>query len=72
MKTGTYYLNNTGHRWVVLPKPQVKCITPEGEEVTRTALMFEGFGNWVTVQLSYKGKKKFYLTDKDVIELRVD
>lgn len=65
MRTGIYYLNNSGSRWVVLPKPKVNVLTPEGFK-TRTILSFESFGNFGCAVISYKGKKyKCLLEDSD-------
>jgi hypothetical protein len=57
---GLYYLNNTGNRWVVYEngkKPVHEFMTNKGETVKRTAIFYESFGNFTTVQISWKGKK---------------
>lgn len=60
MRNGTYYLNNTGHRWVVYEngvKPKHVFTTSTGEVVTRTAIEYRSFGNFATIRISWKGKK---------------
>lgn len=60
MRNGTYYLNNTGHRWVVFEdgkKPRHTFTTSKGEQVTRTAIFYESFGNFATVCINWKGKR---------------
>ena len=60
MGNGTYYLNNTGHRWVHYingKKEKVTLETKSGTRVTRTANFYESFGNFATVNISYKGKR---------------
>jgi hypothetical protein len=60
MRNGTYYLNNSGHRWIVYEngkKPQHTFKTKDGKEVTRTAIYYEMFGNFAVICISYKGKK---------------
>jgi hypothetical protein len=64
MRNGTYYLNNNGSRWVIFDngaKIKVRIIPDEynglDEEVIRTALFFEAFGNFASVTVSIKGKK---------------
>jgi hypothetical protein len=60
MRNGTYYLNNSGHRWVVYingKKEKVTLQTESGKEVVRTAIYYEMFGNFAVVCISYKGKK---------------
>ena len=70
MRTGTYYLNNSGSRWVVLPKEKLKVILPDGTESSRTAICYESFGNFATVQISYKGVKAFYFPEEDGIKIK--
>ena len=60
MRNGCYYLNNSGHRWVVYQngvKEKITLKTVSGREVTRTAIFYESFGNFASVCISYKGKK---------------
>lgn len=63
MRTGMFYLNNSGHRWVIFPKPKITVVFPDGHEEQRTAIMFEASSNFATVQLSIQGKKAFHLQD---------
>ena len=60
MRTGTYYLNNNGSRWVVLingKREQREFSTKTGAKVVRTVNYYESFGNFATCNISYKGKK---------------
>ena len=66
MRNGTYYLNNSGSRWIHLTngkKDKITFKTESGKEITRTAIFFESFGNFASVCISYKGKKINVLTD---------
>jgi hypothetical protein len=57
---GLYYLNNTGHRWVIYEKgkkPVHEFLTSSGKKVVRTAIFYESFGNFAVAQISWKGKK---------------
>ena len=69
MNNNIFYLNNSGSRWVVLPKPKVPVILPDGKKAYRTAICYEAFGNFATVQISYKGIKRFYLFEDDGIKI---
>ena len=65
-KTGTFYLNNSGSRWVVLEngkKVTHTFQTKSGKNVTRTVIEFRSFGNFGSCVISYKGKKINVLTD---------
>jgi hypothetical protein len=67
MRHGTYYLNNSGSRWVVYEngnKPRHKFTTTTGETVERTAIEYRSFGNLGSVVISYKGKKINVLIDQ--------
>ena len=58
--TGLYYLNNSGHRWVVYQdgkKEKITLETKSGELVTRSVNYYEQLGNWATANISYKGKR---------------
>lgn len=58
--TGTYYLNNSGHRWVNFTngeKDQTKVLFPDGHIENRTILYYESFGNFAVCCISLKGKK---------------
>jgi hypothetical protein len=66
MRNGTYYLNNSGSRWIILTngkKEKITLKTESGKEITRTAIFYESFGNFASVCISYKGKKINVLTD---------
>jgi hypothetical protein len=59
MRTGQFYLNNHGSRWIILEngkKPKIKVLTPEGFKML-TPLYYSSFGNWATVAIQYKGVK---------------
>lgn len=64
MKNGTYYLNNTGSRWITLPKEPMRFETKSGKTVTRTPIYFESFGNFAVVCISYKGKRLKVFADQ--------
>ena len=60
MRNGTYYLNNSGNRWVCYEngkKPKHTFKTESGEMVERTAIFYEMFGNFAVACISWKGKK---------------
>jgi hypothetical protein len=60
MSYQTYYLNNSGSRWIVLENNKRSKITLEtksGNKVTRSVNFYESFGNFATANISYKGKK---------------
>lgn len=60
MLNGTYYLNNSGSRWVTFAngkKQQITLLTKSGKQITRTVIFYESFGSYATAQISYKGKK---------------
>lgn len=60
MLNGTYYLNNTGSRWIHLTngqKDKISLHTTAGKTITRTVIYYESFGNFATALISYKGKK---------------
>lgn len=66
MRTGTFYLNNHGSRWVHLDNGKKSTITLEtksGKSITRTVIYYESFGNWATALISYKGKKISVFSD---------
>ncbi len=59
-RNGTFYLNNSGTKWVAFEdgkKTTVTLETKSGKLVTRTVIYYEAFGNWATALISYKGKK---------------
>ena len=60
MRTGTYYLNNSGSRWVCFEngvKAKHTFVTKSGKTVVRTASEYRAYGNHATVVISYKGKR---------------
>lgn len=60
MMNGTFYLNNSGSRWVHYingQKEKRTFVTQSGKTITRTILFYESFGNFGTCRISYKGKK---------------
>jgi hypothetical protein len=60
MRNGTFYLNNSGHKWVNLTngkKDKIVLKTISGQLITRTVIYYESFGNFATCRISYKGKK---------------
>lgn len=66
MRTGTYYLNNTGHRWVNLEngkRDRITLETKSGKAITRSVNFWEAFGNFATANISYKGKRINVFTD---------
>jgi len=59
MRTGVFYLNNSGSRWIVLEngkKPKIQVLTPEGFK-NLTPLYYASFGNFGVVAIKYKGIK---------------
>ena len=67
MRNGTYYLNNSGHRWVCFKngkKPKHTFKTASGASVERTAIYYESFGNFAVVCISWKGKKVKVFADQ--------
>lgn len=66
MRTGTYYLNNNGSRWVIYQdgkKPQHTFMTSSGVPVIRTAIEYFSFGNFGGILINYKGKRIRVLSD---------
>lgn len=58
--TDTYYLNNSGSRWVEYTngiKDSITLETKSGNQITRKVSFYESFGNYVLAHISYKGKK---------------
>lgn len=61
----TYYLNNSGSRWVNLDrfgnKDKITLIARDEAgketEILRTCQFWESFGNFAVCQISYKGKR---------------
>jgi len=65
MKTETYYLNNSGSKWITYPKEKVLVIdAAEKYCKIRTIQHYESFGNFAVACLKYKGKMiKAFLED---------
>jgi hypothetical protein len=66
MLNGIYYLNNTGHKWIVFEqgqKQKITLFTKSGIKVVRTVIYYESFGNFATALISYKGKKMSVFPD---------
>ena len=66
MRNDTYYLNNSGSRWIHMingKREKVSLTTKSGKRVERTANYYSSFGNFATVNISYKGKKINVFTD---------
>ncbi len=66
LKSGTYYLNNSGSKWIHLEngkKPKHEFRTKSGKIVTRTVQYYESWGNFGCVCISYKGKQIKVLAD---------
>ena len=63
----TFYLNNTGSRWVHIDrfgnKDKIALETKSGKLVTRTCQFYESFGNFATIQITYKGKRMVVFPD---------
>ena len=61
MRKGLFYLNNSGHRWVIFDesgrREQRTFETKSGAKVVRRVNFYESFGNFATCNISYKGKK---------------
>jgi hypothetical protein len=65
-RTGTYYLNNRGDRWVNLingRREQITLKTKSGKEIKRRVIYYDSFGNFAIACISYKGKKTLVFTD---------
>jgi ribosomal protein L30E len=60
MRTGTYYLNNNGSRWVTFfngAKPKVLVIDSATKYCKRRTIeYFESFGNYAVAALRFNGK----------------
>lgn len=60
MLNGTYYLNNTGSRWITLiqgKKETINLTTKSGKSIVRTVILWESYGNSALAHINYKGKK---------------
>jgi hypothetical protein len=65
MNSQTYYLNNSGSRWVELPRPEVQVVFPDGHEEPRSVIEYEAFGNFASLQILVKGRKIRRLKQSD-------
>ena len=67
MRTGGYYLNNSGSRWVVFDvegrNEKRTWVTKSGKIIIRRVIYYESFGNFGSCLISYKGKKIKVLSD---------
>jgi len=56
-----YYLNNTGHRWIVVDRngkhEKQEFKTVSGKIVVRSVNYYKSFGNFATCNISYKGNR---------------
>ena len=61
MRTGLFYLNNTGHRWVIFDesgrREKRTFETKSGAKIERRVNYYESFGNFATCNISYKGRR---------------
>jgi hypothetical protein len=60
MLNGMYYLNNSGHRWVIFEngkRASQTFTTKSGKQITRVVNYWEALGNFAVCEISYKGKK---------------
>lgn len=69
-RTGLFYLNNTGSRWVILDetgrREQRTFETKSGAKVVRRVNFYEAFGNFATCNITYKGKKINVFADSEL------
>ena len=60
MRSGTYYLNNRGTRWIHLPNTERFFILHDATKsavlIYRKAKFFEQFGNFAAIYYSYRGR----------------
>jgi hypothetical protein len=71
MLHGTYYLNNSGSRWVCYTKgkkDKITLYTQSGKEITRTVIYYESFGNFGSAAINYKGKILKVLADSTLVD----
>jgi hypothetical protein len=60
MLNGTYYLNNSGSRWVNYTngkKDKLTFAVSDGTTAQRTVIYYESFGNFAVCCISWGGKK---------------
>lgn len=57
----TYYLNNSGSRWVTFDeagkRQRIQLTTRSGKVVERRVTFWESFGNHTLANISWKGKR---------------
>jgi hypothetical protein len=64
MNTQIYYLNNSGSKWITLPKEQIRLISfADNYDKIRKVEYYESFGNFGAIVLKYKGKRISLLAD---------
>ena len=60
-RTGLFYLNNSGSRWVILDetgrREKRTFETKSGAKIERRVNFYEAFGNFATANISWNGKK---------------
>ena len=56
----TYYLNNSGSRWIVVDdkgrREQLEFTTDKGYRIKRRVVRYEQFGNYAIAVISWRGK----------------
>lgn len=61
MKTGVFYLNSSGSKWVILvngKREKIELITKGGKKITRTVKYYSGLiENFGSAHIRYKGKE---------------
>jgi hypothetical protein len=61
MKTRLFYLNNSGHRWIIFDETgrheKRTFETKSGKKIERRVNFYESFGNFATCNISYKGRR---------------
>lgn len=51
-----YYLNNTGHRWLIRGYKARLIVEKDNYDKLRVVKYFESFGNWAAFVFDYRGK----------------
>jgi hypothetical protein len=72
MRNGTLYLNNSGHRWIILENGRRSTITlrtKSGASITRRVKYYESFGNFAVAAISYGGRTIKVLPDQELHDL---
>jgi len=69
-RTGLYYLNNIGSKWVVFGadgrREKITLKTKSGKTIERRVNYYSSFGNFATANISYKGKKIDVFVDSEL------